>query len=91
MVDVKQAIEILNDILATDPKAIADLIETRVDCNEALYNHPTVQCAEGQKVGMLGIINGIFGVRSTGGGWIAAHYDDDDGKLTKFVVIEDAC
>ena len=57
-------IERLNEIAKVDPEAMGKLIETRVSCNKALQNHPTVQTctAAFPCVGMLGIINGLVGV-----------------------------
>lgn len=63
-VTVEHVIGILNDLVALDPEAMREIIESRVTCNEALAEHPTVQVGateEVYRVGMLGILNGIFG------------------------------
>jgi hypothetical protein len=67
-------IAFLNELIAIDPYAIAELLITRVPCNQQLADHPTVQVASGKdgggyifiapgtfRVGMLGILNGFCG------------------------------
>lgn len=88
----QDAVELLNAALKRDSAAITTLVKTRVTCNEALFRHPTVQCGKSPKdgallVGLLGIINGIFGIQGSGNGWIAAKFDGD--ALVGFSVIED--
>jgi hypothetical protein len=39
-----------------------------------------------RRVGILGILNGLFGVKEDGSGYIAALYDMSSGKITKFEV-----
>jgi len=99
---IDHAIKVLNEILMLDKKAIESLISNRVECNEALADHPTVQvgaimnktssCGKseymgseitGYNVGLLGIINGLFGVDENKCGYIAARYNDD-GNLICF-------
>lgn len=56
-------VRVLNESLAADPFATIALIERRIDCNEKLANHPTIQCGQVKpgawEVGLLGIVNGI--------------------------------
>jgi hypothetical protein len=40
----------LNEFLKVDPKAIEDLIEARVPCNEALADHPTMKTSSKSSV-----------------------------------------
>lgn len=81
-ITVDEVIDGLNYLLQVDPKAISDLIETRVSCSQNLANHPTVQVvgneSEGYRVGLLGILNGLFGVDAEGWGPIAAQFEKDD-------------
>jgi len=82
-------IDALNDFVASDREALHKLVETRVPCNQALADHPTVQVfgsalGEPPTVGLLGILNGIVGVDSDGWGFIAASFDDQ-GQLVKFM------
>ena len=84
----------LNDMMLYDPVALHKLCETRVPCNKALIDHPTVQVLDGEdglplRVGMLGVLNGLVGTRSTGGGFIAGIYDDG-GQLQEFKVLDEA-
>ena len=72
------AIGVLNRALDADASAIHKLMEYRVFCNRALAEDPTIQVLgdEGEyKVGPLGLINGITGIRKNGWGYIAAVYD----------------
>lgn len=79
MVTKEQAVTLLNEIHALDPSVLQNLVSHRVPCNEALANHPTVQVGlvDGEdgkfEVGILGIINGLFGVDEKGWGFIAAN------------------
>lgn len=81
---------VLNEAVTLDRNAVDMLCEHRVECNDALADHPTIQVAglPGQiaHVGMIGIINGIC-ERITGRR-VAADYDTD-GNLLKFVPYEE--
>ncbi len=84
------AIAFLNGLLQTDPEAVRALVETRVPCNEAMAQHPSVQVSvddgvEQRTVGLLGILNGLIGVDDDGWGFLAAEFDDE-GKLTRFLL-----
>jgi hypothetical protein len=88
---IEEAINILNDILKTDKEAIKKLVEYRVPCNKELMLHKTVQvlCIDGGEptVGLMGIINGIFGVHErTGCGFIGIEIDED-GDVLQFVQV----
>ena len=80
---VDEAIEVLNRALDEDPATITKLMDYKVFCNEELANDPTIQIVSGEDaaqekvtvVGPLGLINGLFGVRENGWGWIAAVYE----------------
>lgn len=77
-VTIGEVIELLNDATKRDPEAIARLINIRTLCNESLSNHPTIQVSDEHgrdAVGLLGIINGIFGIDDKGWGGIAALFD----------------
>ncbi len=91
---IDAAIDLLNRVHAADPTVLPALIAYRVPCNLAVADDPTVQVgkingAENDwEVGLLGIINGLFGVQGERAvGFIAAHRDDD-GQLTHFVFNE---
>lgn len=79
---LKNAIKTLNDAFNSDPDAISKLFEYRVTCNEQLANHPLIQVREEDNgeftVGILGILNGIFGKDNKGVGYIKADMEDGD-------------
>lgn len=80
-IDVDAVIALLNSALAADSTAVSALVEQRVPCNEALWDHPTVQVVvnDGQPcVGLLGVLNGLFQPDEFGRGPITAVYNDDD-------------
>ena len=61
---INAAVELLNDVLERDRNAITRLINMRVDCDETLSRHPTLQVqkiGDSYRVGVLGILNGILG------------------------------
>ena len=87
---VDHAIAVLNELVALDREVIETLIETRVPCASSLIYHPTAQVVggdaleDGPHLGMLGVLNAIFGADDRGYGYIAADFDDD-GNLVRFV------
>lgn len=40
---VRNMVNLLNEVMELDPKAMNNLIQTRVICNEKLAEHPTIQ------------------------------------------------
>lgn len=63
MIDVDDIIKLLNDMVKLDPISTTKLFESRVDCNAAMAEHPTIKVNyEGgkDKVGILGVLNGLF-------------------------------
>lgn len=93
----QRIIEYLNSLLEVDRSAIAALVANHVPCNQALADHPTVQVGAqggGHHVGLLGILNGLCGIRLDGFGYIGACFDEDpdDGQimnLVKFFMLDD--
>lgn len=91
-------IDRMNDALTYDREAVMNLVEKRVTCNEKMADHPSIQVVGKYmsntkeylfQVGLLGILNGIAGVRTNGWGYIAAEYDDD-GMIQEFVLLQDS-
>jgi len=79
---VAHAVCVLNEAVAADAVAVASIVAQRVPCNDALVAHPTIQVGSDHPggpvvVGLLGILNGIFGVAPDGFGAIAAVFDVD--------------
>jgi hypothetical protein len=88
-ISVEEAVRVLNSAAKADPKAMDALISARVPCNETLANHPTIQVqgdiGEAQ-VGLLGILNGLFGINHSGRGHIEAIYDGVNPSFSGFRV-----
>ena len=84
MTSVAEAVAVLNRIHETDPFVLPALVRHRVTSCKALGDDPTVQCGPepDNEVGLLGIINGIFGVDGNGYGHIGAVYNE--GQLLFF-------
>lgn len=86
-VSIDETVDFLNELLKTDPLAIHSLFSMRTSCNEELADHPTVQVgtigtSTYHIVGLIGIINGLFGVDDDGVGHIIADYTD--GQIARF-------
>lgn len=80
-------IQYLNRLVAADSEAIRKLIENRVECNDALANDPTCQVSsfEGSnRVGFLGVVNGMLGIHKDGWGALTAIFSDDEKILYGF-------
>ena len=78
----EMVVKFLNDLLASDREAISQLVEHRIPCNNLLAEHPTVQVSGMPPlIGMLGIINGMCGVREDGRGFITAVYNDSHPEV----------
>jgi hypothetical protein len=90
---IEKAVKILNEAVELDEPAIRALINYRVPVNKLLAEHATIQVGTyhpesketGACVGLLGIINGIFGTDEEQWGFIAVEADgvDENSKITK--------
>jgi hypothetical protein len=72
-------VDLLNEIGRIDPEALALLIETRVPCSAKLAVHPTIQVIntrEGYSVGLLGVLNGLFGIEPHSRGCIEVEVEE---------------
>ena len=78
-VTIEDVIALLNDACEKDLDAMDALAKARVACNDALAAHPTIQVGklggDEYKVGIIGILNGIFGTADDGYGAIAGTFD----------------
>lgn len=88
--DIDTVVEFLNEALETDRDAIQALFKHRVPCNKAMAEHSTIQ-VRGKKnstLGILGLINGIFGMHpGTNIGRISIGVYHD-GKIVDFAKTE---
>lgn len=78
-VSIQDTIDFLNALIDLDDAAIHGLISTRILCNEALANHSTVQVGQENNVnivGILGLLNGLFGIDDNGWGPITIVYEN---------------
>lgn len=97
--DTDDLIAFLNELVAIDPYAVAELLATRVPCNAELAAHPTVQVSTGgvntkatfirpgeSRVGALGILNGYCGAIESGehAGWGPITAEYEDDCLMRF-------
>lgn len=68
----------MNEMLALDPEAMANLIELHVKVNENIAGHPTITVTPESELGILGVLRYVSGEK------IAAVMDGD-GKIVEFV------
>jgi hypothetical protein len=81
--------DLLNEMLKLDYECTYGIATHRQQCNEAIASHPTIQVQqfkgdEFPKVGIVGILNGLFGIRDDGMGAICFDFDDESGKILCF-------
>ena len=85
-ITIQELVDFLNSLLLIDPNTISALFSLRLGCNEALANHETVQIGvlgnTHCMAGIIGILNGAFGVDEYDWGHISASYKN--GMITKF-------
>lgn len=88
MLEVKQIVELLNQLFATDPVAAADLVNHRVVCNDAFLENdiPFVCSRSRDGVITMGVIGFMNAMAKPGAGRAAAVYDDAN-RLTGFTVV----
>lgn len=88
-IGLQETVDFLNELLKIDPIAITALFNIRIGCNKVLADHETVQVLVSGKnyyqVGMIGILNGLFGIDEYGWGHITINYDN--GKIIEFQVL----
>lgn len=83
-VTAQDVVDLMNAAAALDPQAVRALVHARVVCNDALAGHPSIQVGRASDtdpggpwvVGLLGILNGIFGTFDNGWGCITVILDD---------------
>lgn len=80
-----KAVQVLNEILRHEPDVIRELFALKFNVSKEVIDHPTIQFFETEgsyKLSVLGLINGLLGIRKDGYGYITAIYDGD--KLIEF-------
>lgn len=82
VVTLNEAIEYLFELSQLDGFALGELVHARAPCNDELAAHPSVQVAEEEDghctVGIVGILNGLFGTLPDGRGKITFVLDEDE-------------
>lgn len=84
-VTAQDVVDLLNEAAKLDPQAMRALVDARVVCNDALADHPRIQVGRASDtdpsspwtVGLLGILNGIFGTFDNGWGCITVVLEGD--------------
>ena len=69
-ITAKDVVNFLNTLLSIDHNAMVKLYNSKIECNRELAEHPTVQVRADTPdgpywVGLLGILNGLFGIEPT--------------------------
>jgi len=86
-ISIDDAINLLNEMISLDKPAVAALLANRIPCNELVASHESIQVHKqhgGYWVGLIGVINGIFGFDEDGWGPIAYSFDSN-GDLIRFL------
>jgi hypothetical protein len=77
-VTVLAVIDLLNEASKLDPTAIHALVNYHVPCNYELADHPTIPVGVTEdgdpEIGLLAIINGLFGVDEDVRGSVIAEF-----------------
>lgn len=81
-VSVQDVCDLFNDIVGKDSQCANALVMSRVPCNEAIAEHPTIQVQADEgganpRVGLLGFLNGLFGMGDDGMGPICIVLEED--------------
>jgi hypothetical protein len=82
----QDVVDVLNRAVRADRDAMHNLIEAHVPCNAVLADDPTIQVSgyneqtgeptpDRFKVGLLGVLNGLFGSDDQGWGCITANFE----------------
>lgn len=94
----QEVVDFLNELAAIDPRAMRELCEAHTPCTDGMLDHPTVQVVEkifasdGRRngVGLLGVINGLFGIHRDPGGNLRGPFmivtDAEDPKAVSFAL-----
>lgn len=78
-------VHFLNELLLADREAVHELIHTRIPVNSDFAKHPSVmvlRIGDQEKVGILGILNGLFGNIN---GWGPIMAFQQEGQIVTFM------
>jgi hypothetical protein len=85
VVTIQDVIDLLNKLIYWDQSTAQRLLTHREPCNPFIALHPTIQVGKDEPgntvIGIMGILNGLFGVRDDGRGPIC--FEMDDGQITR--------
>ena len=90
-ITIEDVCNLLNELLELDYDCCYKLMNNRVECNEKIINHPTIQVHHYKTddiavVGILGILNGLFVISDDNCfGAICYEIDDVTKKIIKFI------
>ena len=92
-ISIDDVVEYLNSVLEADPLALRALLCTFIPCNKKLAKHPTAVVNpawhEGYTIGVIGLINGMFGVGEDNYPAICYKIDTETNKVIGFYRIHD--
>lgn len=80
----QEVCDLLNEMLKLDYNCTKKLIEYRVPCNKKIADHPTIQVTADEKLGIMGIINSLFGIRDDFKGAIC--YEFESNRIIRFIL-----
>jgi len=87
-VSVQEVCVFLNEFLKLDSDCLTNLVNTRHKCNEKIVEHESIQVScntDGNfYVGLLGVLNGMFGTNETRAASIVAQINDFNGQILCF-------
>jgi len=81
----QEVVDFLNELLKVDRLAINAIFNSRVYCNKEMAKHPSVQVGRYEEVcqvGIVGILNGLFGTYDNDYGCISVYIEN--GEIEEF-------
>lgn len=81
--------DIINELIHLDLKCANKLFSTRVSCNRDIAKHEAIQVNLDDNlnptVGIIGLLNGMFGAKKDGSGIIVLAVDTDNIPIRAFI------
>ena len=97
MITLDETIKTLNEALTLDKEGVTNFILTYARVNHNLAVHPTIQVNKNDgtfRLGMLGFLNGLFGISETGFGALGANFQvicPNECEELKGRMVDDNC